>query len=186
MTAAGFVLTGGQSVRMGRDKALLPFHHRTLIEALAATVRAVAGSATLIGQPERYAHLGLAGLPDLRPGLGPLSGLETVLSVTTAEFNVVLACDTPGVEHETLRAMLAQVERSASACVIARDATGQVHPLCGVYRPVCLPAVRRALDERRLRAMTLLDELDAGYFSLPYDLSNLNTPEDWANWKDTQ
>ena len=40
MTRAGFVMCGGLSTRMGTDKALLPFHGRTLLEQVAAQVRA--------------------------------------------------------------------------------------------------------------------------------------------------
>ena len=49
---AGWVLTGGQSTRMGRDKAMLPWSGRTMIEVIADTVREAAGSVTLVGAPE--------------------------------------------------------------------------------------------------------------------------------------
>src|SRR5437762_8761701 len=79
MKAAGFVLVGGHSSRMGRDKALLPLDSGLLIEKLAAMVAAVVGTVALIGEPERYKHLGLECLPDLRPGMGPLAGIEAAL-----------------------------------------------------------------------------------------------------------
>ncbi len=79
MRAGGFVLTGGQSARMGRDKALLPLHGRTLVEHVAAEVKDACGSVTLVGAPERYQQLGLPCLSERYPLCGPLSGLEAAL-----------------------------------------------------------------------------------------------------------
>ena len=62
------MLAGGESSRMGRDKALLPFHGGVLAGHVAATVAAAAGSAILIGNPEKYGHLGYPVIPDRSPG----------------------------------------------------------------------------------------------------------------------
>ena len=93
---AGFVLVGGNSTRMGRDKAQLPLHGRTLVEHIAGAVAEAAGSVTLIGAPERYPDLGIRMLPDSRPGAGPLGGICTALASTDAEWNLIVACDMPG------------------------------------------------------------------------------------------
>ena len=60
MTRAGFVLAGGASSRMGRDKALLPFEGRTLLQHVAGLVGRAAGSVTVVAPQERYPDLGLA------------------------------------------------------------------------------------------------------------------------------
>ena len=87
MRVAGFVLTGGLSSRMGQDKALLPMGSQTLCEHIADIVSTVASQVFLIGHPERYGHLKYKCIADLRPGLGPLSGLETALSLDVCEFH---------------------------------------------------------------------------------------------------
>ena len=78
MSRAGFVLAGGASSRMGRDKALLPVQGSTLLEQVAREVLAVTGSVTVIAPPERYIGIGLSVIPDLSPGQGPLGGIHTV------------------------------------------------------------------------------------------------------------
>jgi molybdenum cofactor guanylyltransferase len=79
MQSAGFVLVGGDSSRMGRDKALLPLKSGLLIDEVAGKVADACGTAALIGEPERYRHLGIDCLADLRPRMGPLAGIETAL-----------------------------------------------------------------------------------------------------------
>jgi molybdopterin-guanine dinucleotide biosynthesis protein A len=82
---AGFVLAGGRSSRMGRDKALLTIDGEALLTRVARQVAAVAGSVTVIGPPERYSHLSLEVVPDRTPGAGPLGGIDTALGLGRAE-----------------------------------------------------------------------------------------------------
>src|SRR2546430_16784821 len=104
---AGFVLVGGNSSRMGRDKAGLLVHGSTLAEHVAAAVAEAAGSATLIGPPERYGHLGIPVLPDLRPGSGPLGGILTALTASPAEWDLGAACDLSALDAAVLKELVA-------------------------------------------------------------------------------
>ncbi len=179
---AGFVLTGGASRRMGRDKALLGWRGATLVEHVAAQVRAAAGSVTLVGSPERYHSLGLRAIPDRYPGAGPLGGIATALAGTTAEWNLVAACDMPEIDAVLLGALLARAEAAAADCVVPLGPGGRFEPLCAAYRRNCLePFVE--LIGRGVRRMT--DAL-AAVRTEPYPVdaderfANLNTPEDHA------
>lgn len=183
MQAAGFVLVGGRSSRMGRDKALLPMDAHALVENVAARVREVAGNVALVGRPERYEGLGFECLPDLRADLGPLAGIEAALASGRGEFNLILACDMPEIERGWLIRLLQHAKETQAPCTIARDQGEIVHPLCGVYRRDCLPTVQRALDERRLRALELIEELTADFIDIGALIPNLNTPEDWTAWR---
>lgn len=183
MRAAGFVLTGGNSTRMGRDKALLPIGAVDLVEAVATTLSSVVRDVTLVGRPERYAHLSWPALSDLRPGMGPLAGLESALTYTAAELNLVVACDLPGLQQRWLATLLRHAALSEAPCVVTIDRAGQIHPLCAVYRVGCLPAIARALDGNRLKLMALIEELGADYLNTETTLTNMNTPLDWASWQ---
>jgi molybdopterin-guanine dinucleotide biosynthesis protein A len=183
MRAAGFVLVGGHSVRMGRDKARLSTASGLLLENVAARVLEAAGSVALVGQPERYADLPFDRLADARPGLGPLAGLEAALASRRGDLNLVLACDMPDLPLPWLERLLATARESEDLCVIARDSAGRLHPLCGVYKTACLPLVREALDEGRLRLLDLVANLRAAEIAVPGTIGNLNTPEQWAGWQ---
>ncbi len=180
MRAAGFVLVGGRSSRMGQDKAFLPLNSRSLVENVAGRVAAAAGNIALVGAPERYRHLGLDCLADLRPGLGPLAGIEAALESRRGEFNLIVACDMPDLQTNLLGRLLREAEASGAECVATRDASGAVHPLCAVYRSSCLAAVRRALDLSCLRLRDMVRDLRTVILDAGEIVSNVNTPQEWA------
>jgi molybdenum cofactor guanylyltransferase len=182
MKAAGYVLVGGNSSRMGRDKAFLPGQFGYIVDDVAESVQAAAGNVTLIGNPDRYREFHHRRLADLRPGLGPLSGLEAALASTDADLNLVLACDMPALDVDHLRLLIGRAQASSSKCVATEDITGRIHPLCAVYRRECLPVIQCRLDAKRLSLMGLLDELGTEYVRVPSAIENLNTPEEWARW----
>lgn len=186
MRTAGFVLVGGLSTRMGQDKALLSMDSRPLVADVARDVAVATGSAVLIGSPERYGHLGFECLPDLRPGLGPLAGIEAALASSRGDLNLVVACDMPGLTAPFLEKLLRRAVETGALSVVTRDTTGVVHPLCAVYRTTCLPVVQRALDRRRLRLKDMVEELQAIPFDIDEIVWNVNTPQEWSAWREQQ
>ncbi len=183
MRNAGFVLTGGGSSRMGRDKALLPFAGGTLVEHVAREVEAAAGSATLLGDTALYGHLGWPVWPDLVPGRGPMGGLFTALSGTEADWNLLVACDMPAIRRQDLSALLEASGTHDDDCVVPLSAQEGSHPLCAVYHRRALPAVRQALHDNHLKMRDLLSALRTAYSDriAPDQLSNVNTPEEWLD-----
>src|SRR4051812_28693919 len=137
---AGFVLAGGRSSRMGRDKAQLPWHGGTLIDYVVRQVEAVTETiATVGGDPIP----GVKYLPDSFPHLGPVGAIATALVASDAEWNVITACDMPGVTSNFLGTLLRAADRDA-VIPVTRD--GRIHPLCAVYRRSVEVAMRRAVE----------------------------------------
>jgi molybdopterin-guanine dinucleotide biosynthesis protein A len=186
MQAAGFVLVGGRSSRMGQDKARLKIGSRLLVEVIASAVAEVTGSVTLIGDPASFSDLRFECLPDLRPGLGPLGGLETALASDRSELNLVVGCDMPDIQSADLSRLLVVASERGALCTLATDASGRKQPLCAVYRRGALPFVGAALDGGRLRLLDLVEELKAVDVRIHSVLINLNTPEQWAAWQTHQ
>ena len=87
---------------MGRDKALLPYRGGVLVQSIAQAVTLAAGSAVLVGDPGIYGGFGHPAIPDILPGEGPLAGILTAIENTTAEWNLVVACDMPSLSVEFL------------------------------------------------------------------------------------
>jgi len=163
---------------MGRDKATLPLNGQTLCEHIGDVLSKMSEKVFLVGHPERYADLKYPCIADLHPDLGPLSGLETALSLEHAEFHLLASCDVPNLQSEWFRPMLAEAARGAN-CVVAQDASGSIQPLCGVYRSACRPVVAQVITQGRLRMFDLLKELDARFVTVDSVILNLNTPGEY-------
>jgi len=180
---AGFVLAGGASSRMGRDKALLPWRGASLLVHVARQVEMAAGSVAIIGPRRLYSDLGLPVFEDLHPGCGPLSGIEAALTATAAQWNLVAACDMPGLTEVFLRSLLEHAEASSADAVVADGGRG-LEPLCACYRRTCLPAIRQAIQTKVFKLADALAGLRLERWPVePAQLVNLNTPQDWDHYQ---
>lgn len=183
----GVVLAGGRSSRMGANKALLEVGGVRLIDGAVATLRAIFPEVLLIANdPEPYVSLGLPIFPDLLPGKGPLGGLYTAVSAARHPWAFCLACDMPFANPTLIRYLASLAE--GFDVVVPRTPEG-VQPLHALYGKTCLPAMRRHLDEDRLKIDQVYDGLRVRYVEedemRPHDpellsLWNLNTREDLA------
>src|SRR5271166_6149365 len=180
MRHAGFVLVGGQSSRMGRDKALLPCRGTTLAQHIAQVVQEAAGTAALIGDPSRYSHLGYRVYADDMPGRGPASGIVTALAISEAEWSLIVGCDMPFVNAQPLRLLLQEAAATQQKCVVPVGPGGP-EPLCAVYHRDCLGLLKKAIAESRLRMRDIVRELPTLLVTGidPESFANLNTPEDF-------
>jgi molybdopterin-guanine dinucleotide biosynthesis protein A len=158
----------------------------TLAASVAAAVKQAAGTATLVGSNPAHARLGYPFLPDVWPGQGPLGAIVSILGCTAAESNLIVACDMPGLAPAFLQRLMDAIEQAENRpeVVVAAGPSGQIEPLCAVWRRSAGPAVERAFRAGERGVMALLagktlrvnplKTSEAVYFQ------NLNTPEDWA------
>ncbi|HUO61066.1 MAG TPA: molybdenum cofactor guanylyltransferase [Candidatus Acidoferrales bacterium] len=189
-SVAAYVLAGGQSTRMGRDKALLelePGH--TMLEHALTLAASVAQRVTLVAPRERYSKLRWAGeiIEDDVHGQGPLAGIAAALKHSQSELNLVLAIDTPLVTKSLLKFLLTRAaSNDAPALVPAVDNTRQ--PLCAVYRRSFLPFAQQALavgdnkigivlDRAQAALLPESELLEAGFAAELF--RNVNTPEEY-------
>jgi molybdopterin-guanine dinucleotide biosynthesis protein A len=149
---AGFILAGGESSRMGSDKALLELDGLPLVARTAQLVENVAGMPTIVGAPERLGGLGLAVISDDWPRAGPLGGIATALHASNASWNLIVACDLPYLTKGWLEHLVVRAQGSVADAVLPRNERG-AEPLCAMYRKKCEPVIRAAL-ERGTRKVT--------------------------------
>ncbi|HJB79875.1 molybdenum cofactor guanylyltransferase [uncultured Flavonifractor sp.] len=153
----GVILSGGQSRRMGRDKAGVMLAGRTLLDRMAAELAPLFGEVYVsVDRPGRYP--GYRELADLRPGQGPLAGLEAAFLRTGAEAVFLAAVDLPFAGASLAARILAEAG-AADACVIRRR-SGEAEPLFALYRRGCLEPLTACLNEGRRAVKALLDRVD--------------------------
>jgi len=184
---AAAVLAGGRAIRMGADKAFLPWRGQRLLDRQLSVLRALGPAELLVsGRPGvDYNVAGVHLVLDHVADQGPLGGLAAVLEATTASHVVLLAVDLPAMTPGFLRRMLAH--RRPGVGAVARTASGW-EPLAAVYPREILPLVRERLARHELALHFLLSAAVAGGWLLPVEataddlrlLTNLNTPADIA------
>jgi len=184
MSGAAFILAGGRSSRMGRDKALLPFRGRRLIQHVAEQARGVTETITLVGHIDRYANLGYPVIADLIPDRGPLSGIHAALTHTTADWNLILACDMPRITPEFLSKLITRAEASHALAVIPIGPDSIPQPLCAAYHRDCSATIAGALQCNIQKVTTALGPLPIDLWPVPQllDFRNINTPEEWVSY----
>jgi molybdopterin-guanine dinucleotide biosynthesis protein A len=143
--AAGFVLAGGESSRMGRDKGLLELEGEALVVRAANLAASATGvPATIIGGAA-YAEFGLRVVSDDLPGAGPLGGIGTALRASVAPWNLIVACDLPYLTREWLEFLVERALVSNADAVLPMNERG-AEPLCAMYNKRGGRAIRGALD----------------------------------------
>jgi molybdopterin-guanine dinucleotide biosynthesis protein A len=179
------ILAGGQSRRMGRNKALIEVESSPLIARLARQALRLTNQVFISSNDAgAYEFLGLPALPDRYPGQGPLAGLHAAFNSTDRPLVLLLACDLPALHDVMLRRLLEFSE--GHDAVIPRTTDGRLHPLCGIYRRTCLNTLEQNL---RIGINKMTDLFRDGSLRVKVvdgrdgrfddsDLRNLNTPED--------
>lgn len=181
------VLAGGQSRRMGTNKALLELPSgETLIERVLNSLRPLSDDLVIVNNtPQLYAHLDARQVSDEFVGAGPLAGLHAGLQAARHDWAFAVACDMPLVNHRLVRFMAALTEGQDA---IVPWVDGELEPLHALYSQRCLPAIVDHLQAGHRRMISFLGDVrlrrvEASEIALfdPQGRSffNANTPEDW-------
>lgn len=146
----GFILAGGKSRRMGRDKAMLLISGESLLDRTLRLLLPLATTVTVVGSPERYARSDARVLPDDRPGLGPLGGIATALRASSSPWNLIVACDLPYLTAPFLDFLIRRAFESQADALLPETARGP-EPLCAMYTRRCLPSIEAAIERNDLK-----------------------------------
>jgi molybdenum cofactor guanylyltransferase len=130
---AAFILAGGNSTRMGADKAFVMLDGRTLLQRALHLARTLTVNVSIVGAASKFQRFAPV-VEDIFPGCGPLGGIHAALRSSGAELNLMLAVDVPFLPAELLGHLMARAESNPEMMAIV-PRTGQGwQPLCAVYR----------------------------------------------------
>jgi len=184
------IQAGGQSSRMGEDKALKTFLGRPLIQRVIERLAPIADELIVTtNRPEDYSFLSLRLIPDLNPGRGALGGLYTAIASASNPFVAVVACDMPFASATFFEAATRLMVEEGVDVVIAKSEEGY-EPLHAIYRRgTCLPAIQAAIDADEWKVIAWFPQVKVRVLTPEeikhYDPSglafwNVNTPEEFV------
>lgn len=203
---SAIILAGGQSRRMGRDKAFLELDGKPLIAHVIERVTRVCTDAMIIANDApAYARFGLPVIGDVYPGKGSLGGIYSGLQAAHTPYVLAVACDMPFLNDALLRHLISLAPQADVIVPRARDLSSKVphrtqrakllakeidlHPLHAVYSKNCLESIRTQLLADDLRIIGFYDMVrvrvvepeEIDQFD-PQHLSffNANTPDDFG------
>lgn len=182
----GVMLAGGQSRRMGQNKALMTLQGQRLIDRVAEVLRSVFTQCLMVtNTPELYADLALPMVPDIFPDKGSLGGIYSAIYHAPTPHCLVVACDMPFLNVAVLRYL---VDHISDYDVVVPDMHNELQPLHAIYSKACLQPIAQRLAANRLkitgffpdvRVRTVTaDELQA-FDPEGLSFENLNTPEEF-------
>ncbi|HSS97658.1 MAG TPA: molybdenum cofactor guanylyltransferase [Terriglobales bacterium] len=182
-----FILAGGHSRRMGRNKAFLELAGRTLLDRAIELANAVTANVRIVAPQEKFLTIART-IEDVFPDCGPLGGIHAALTYTATDLNLVLAVDSPFVEADFLTYMIAQASQ-VSALVTVPEAGKGLQPLCAVYRRDFHEVAERALKKKKNKIDALFADVETrviaeqeitrmGFSAQMFQ--NLNTPEEFV------
>ncbi len=184
------ILAGGESRRMGAEKAFLKLGGSTIIERVIDTVMQAASEIIIVtNDPKNFAHLKTKNIPidivkDIYPGVGALGGLHSGLNHAAHEMVFVCACDMPFINPDLIRIITnASADHDAAVPIINK----YYEPLIAAYSKNCIEAIEYHINKGdrqilsfykdvKLREVTE-DELKTVDKDL-HSFININRPED--------
>jgi molybdopterin-guanine dinucleotide biosynthesis protein A len=182
----GIVLAGGESRRMGRNKAFLELEGIPLVEHVLRTFRGIFPKVMIVSSdPAAYRSYDAMVVADEIDKPGPLTGIYSGLLHSTDEHNFIAACDMPFL-HPGLISYMAGLVKGQDIVVPVVD--GRVEPLHAIYSTGLLPFIEKKLSEDARQIQGIFSEARVRYVTekeiARYDpeqrsFRNINTPEEY-------
>src|SRR5713101_7199783 len=159
LNIAGIVLCGGQSKRMGRPKAWLPFAGETMLARVVGLLRQAVDPIVVVAAPDQEVPLlpeDVTIVRDEEKGRGPLQGLAAGLTALRGQADAAYlsSCDVPFLRPAFVRRL---IELLGDRAICVPRVGDYHHPLAAVYRIEVADAVHRLLAEDRLRPFFLFE-----------------------------
>ena len=191
MRRRGYVLVGGNSRRMGVDKAFLPVSSQSAVERQCQLLQELClDGVFIVGRSkELFASYPWVHLEYLDGGQGPLDGIATALNHAQEGIAFILAVDLFMVTRDDFDALYLAMSQSEADVVYAYS-TDDTHievnqPLCSAWRVSSTSdIVNRSLAAGERKVSQVVQTLETMRVLVPHShLANFNSPEDFSRLK---
>lgn len=192
----GIILAGGESRRMGTNKALLQFEGRTLTEVLIEKLKSVFKHVIISARNERdFISMNVPVISDKFSQMGPIAGIYSSLIESPTQKNFFIPCDMPLISVEMI-GYFAEY-RSVKNIIIPRTQE-DIHFTCGIFTKECVEPMRVCLSKEgivksksgknKCSVKSIIESIGAEIidvtelpFYTPEQFFNLNTPSDYLS-----
>jgi molybdenum cofactor guanylyltransferase len=189
------VLAGGQSRRMGTDKALLPLvpGGQPMLGLVVDQLSSVADDVLVVANDhERYASFGARVVPDIHSLVGALGGIQAAITWSAHEHCLVVACDMPFLNLPLLRRMFREPRDYDVLVPLIPGESRQrgdglvFQTLHAIYSKRCLPFIEKRIADGKKQVVSFFEDVQVRTLDVaeikrwdPHLRSffNANTPE---------
>lgn len=175
------ILMGGKSQRMGKDKGLLDFNGKKMVQHVIDVGATLSDNIFLIGNQQGYEAFELMVYQDIPIGEGPLKGILTALYHSKNERVLILACDMPNFSESAVHYLL---EHDSTGKTLIPKVNNEIHPFGGIYQKSAYPVFLDRLEKHEYKimdavAMVPWHAVDLDNSGIHEDcFANINTKED--------
>ena len=176
-----YILAGGQSRRLGRNKALVEVNGQPIIEKVVSAIPAKKENIKLVTSSfQTFRFLKLEMISDIHPGLGPIGGVHAGLVDSSFDFNFFLACDLPFISTEVIQTVL---DSHASQDIFGIRTKKGLEPLCTLYSKECISTIENQMKVKDYSLHPLFEAVPSEFIEIEDSniLFNLNTTQDLKN-----
>ncbi len=150
------ILAGGQSSRMMKDKGLVYFNGKMLVEHVIESVKKITRHIIIVTQNEAYKQFGYPCYADIFKEKGALGGIYTGLVHSATKKNLVVGCDMPFLSENIFAAL---ISKSSDEDVLLSKHLGKAEPLCSIYDRNVIIHIRSLLEQNQLKITNALEGL---------------------------
>ncbi len=187
----GIILAGGKSSRMGTDKGFVLYKNKSFVQHIIDALQPLVDEIVIVSNNPDYDVFALRLrsendffkikiVDDLIENAGPLAGVYTGLQYSDTENNLVISCDVPLINSETLSLLIDAIEDNNE--VVQLESNGKSMPLIAMYKKQCNGVLYSLLQDGERRLRVALTHLKVKTIILDKNqelfTSNINTPID--------
>lgn len=184
-TIYGLVLAGGESRRMGRDKALLVRDGQSQLAHITALLEGITDRVYVSSRQEQQddpERSRFENIVDRYEGIGPIAGILSAMDAHPHADWLVVACDLPNIDERTLAFLIEKAEPEQPFTAFKSSYDGLPEPLCALYRSGSEGIIRQFVEDGIVCPRKILIRSDTMLLEQPNPvaLDNINTPDDLA------
>ena len=180
-----YILAGGKSSRMGRDKGLILFKGKPLIQHVIEQLVPAVNKVVIVANNTAYENFGLEIIEDLIIDIGPAGGIYSALNHTNASHNFIVSCDMPFLKTNAIEFI---IQNSFQWQITLPMHHQKTEPLCGVYAKECLTKWRELVQQNIIKLQDMITyfkllklNVDNNKLFIDPLFQNINTKYDFDN-----